>query len=99
MQRFHPTPRPNTLHDKVKTDLAEMHDTPPTAKRPEVRIATALGMDHDARAALERIAVLAKSRKIAVAGRFMPDVGVSAHLASLGIAENVEAADFFRFHA
>ena len=53
-------------------------------------------MDDATRAALERITLLAKSRKIGVAGRFMPDRGVSALLASLGIAENVEEPDFFQ---
>ena len=67
--------------------------------RPEIRIATVLGMDDVTRAALERITKLAKSRKTGVAGRFMPDRGVSALLASLGIAENVEEADFFKFRA
>lgn len=67
----------------------------PIGFRPELRIATALGMDADARVALDRIVHLAKSRKIGVAGRFMPDAGVSAHLASLGIVENVDEADFW----
>ncbi len=62
-----------------------------------MKIANALGMDDDARAALERITVLSKSRKIGVAGRFMPDGGVSSKLAALGIAENVEPEDFFRY--
>ena len=70
---------------------------PPAAGGPELRIATALGMDANARAALERLRQLAKSQKIAVAGRFMPDAGVSAQLASLGVAEQVDEADFFKF--
>ncbi len=97
MQRFHPTPRPNTLHDKVMKDLSETRFMPPAAARPEVKIATALGMDADARAAVERLIQLSKSRKVGVAGRFMPDAGVSARLAALGIAENVDEADFFKF--
>lgn len=80
-------------------DLAETRFMPPASTKPELRIATALGMDADARAALERIAALAGSRKIGVAGRFMPDAGVSARLASLGIVENVDEADFFKFRA
>lgn len=99
MQRFHPTSRPNTLHDKVLKDLSETRFMPPAASRLEVKIATALGMDAEARAALDRLTQLAKSRKIGVAGRFMPDAGVSAHLASLGIVENVDEADFFKFRA
>ncbi|MEO5914671.1 MAG: hypothetical protein ABIS50_10590 [Luteolibacter sp.] len=70
---------------------------PPAAAGLEVRVSSALGMDDDARAALGRVAVLAKSRKIGIAGRFMPDRGVSGKLAALGIAENVEPEDFFRF--
>ncbi len=80
-------------------ELAESRFRPPAANGPELRIATALGMDADARTALDRVAGLAKSRKICVAGRFMPDGGVSAFLASLGIVENVDEADFFKFRA
>ena len=96
MQRFHPTPRPQTLHNKVLKDLAERRFMPTTAHRLELRTATTLGMDDDVRAALERLQLLAKSRKVGVAGQFMPDRGVSAQLTSLGILENIEEADFFR---
>lgn len=99
MQRFHPTPRPNTLHDKVMKDLAETRFMPRAAGRVELRIATTLGMDDETRAALDRVTLLAKSGKTGVAGCFMPDRGVSARLASLGIAGNVEEADFFKFRA
>jgi 4-hydroxy-3-methylbut-2-enyl diphosphate reductase IspH len=78
-------------------DLAEKRFMPRAASRPELRIAATLGMDDNARAALDRVALLAKSGKVGVAGRFMPDGGVSARLASLGISENVEEADFFKF--
>lgn len=44
-------------------------------------------MDEDARAALNRITTLALNRKIAVAGRFMPEAGVAARLASHGIVK------------
>ncbi len=97
MQRFHPAPRPNTLPDKVLRDLSETRFTQSAAAGPDLRIATALGMDADARAALDRLTQLAKSGKIGVAGRFMPDPGVSAHLASLGVVEQVDEADFFKF--
>lgn len=96
MQRFHPTSRPDTLHDKVLKSLAERRFMPSGTHKTELRIATTLGMDEEARAALERLTLLAKSRKIGVAGRFMPDRGVAAQLASLGILENLEEADFFR---
>lgn len=56
-------------------------------------------MDGDARDALERLISLSKERKIGVAGRFMPDAAVSARLEAHGIAEEVEAEDFFRFRA
>ena len=72
---------------------------PPAEDRVELRVAATLGMDDDARAALVRVEYLSKTRKIGVAGRFMPDRGVSAKLAALGIPENVEPADFFRFRS
>ncbi len=97
MQRFHPSSRPNTLHGKVIRELAEKRFMPPRSRGLEVQIATDIGMDADTRAALERITLLAKTRKVAVAGRFMPDAAVGEHLASLGIAEEVEEADFFKF--
>ena len=97
MQRFHPIPRPKTLQDKVLVDLSDNRFRPPFANGPELRIATTLGMDADARAASERLLQLSKSQKIAVAGRFMPDAGMSAQLASFGIVENVDEADFFKF--
>ena len=62
-----------------------------------VQVATQLGMDADARRALARIEELAEDGEIGVVGRFMPDDGVSAHLAALGVAEQVDEADFFRY--
>ena len=76
-----------------------MRFMPPAPVGVELRIAAVLGMDDDTRAALKRIEELARLRKVGVAGRFMPDRGVSAKLAELGVAEQVEAADFFRFRA
>lgn len=99
MQRLYPTPCQNTLHSKVFADLNATRFMPPGKRGVELRVAAALGMDEDTRKALERLILLGKSRKTGVAGRFMPDAGVSALLASQGIAENVEAADFFRFGA
>ncbi len=97
MQRFHPASRPNTLHDKVLEDLSTQRFMPPASRGVELRIARALGMDEDARAALNRISLLSTSRKVGVAGRFMPDSGISSKLAALGIVENVDEADFFKF--
>lgn len=91
MQRFHPTPRPHTLHDKALAGLSK------TSLPGRLRIAAALGMDDDARAAVERLVGLAESRRIAVAGQFMPDRGISSRLAGLGMVENVDEADFFKF--
>ncbi len=90
MQRFSPVVRSETLPNKAIC---------PSARTRELRISAVLGMDEGTRAALERIELLAKSRKIAVAGRFMPDSGVSQRLAALGIAEDVEEADFFKFRS
>ncbi len=70
---------------------------PPADRKLVLQIAGFLGMDEDARVALARLLALADTRKVAVAGRFMPDDGVSARLAERGIAENVDEADFFRF--
>jgi 4-hydroxy-3-methylbut-2-enyl diphosphate reductase IspH len=56
-------------------------------------------MDSGVREALTRIGELARSRKIGVAGRFMPDAGISARLASAGVAENVDEADFFKYQS
>lgn len=64
-----------------------------------MRISTSLGMDDEARAMLDRLCHLGSTRKTAVAGQFMPDGGVSARLASLGITEHVEEADFFKYRA
>lgn len=71
---------------------------PPSQRKSEVRIAGTMGMDSPAREALARVLAMAEKRKIGIAGRFMPDDGVSGLLASRGIAEDVEEADFFRFH-
>jgi 4-hydroxy-3-methylbut-2-enyl diphosphate reductase IspH len=80
-------------------DLREKRFMPPSGAAPEVRIAAVLGMDGDARAALDRLILLSKTKKVGVAGRFMPDANVSIQLAALGIAEEVENADFFRYRA
>jgi 4-hydroxy-3-methylbut-2-enyl diphosphate reductase IspH len=84
MQRIQPTSRPITLPDKAPSRI-------------DLKIARSLGMDDDARSALAGLLGLAKSSKLAVAGRFMPDAGVSACLSAAGITEHVEEADFFRF--
>lgn len=70
---------------------------PPGGTGVELRVAAVLGMDDDTREALRRIEELSKKRKIGVVGRFMPDAGVAASLAAMGIAENVAPEDFFRF--
>lgn len=97
MQRFHPSSRPTTLHDKVIQEISDQRFMPPTAAKPELRIARTLGMDTDAREALARLLALAKSQRVAIPGQFMADEGLSIQLAEAGIAENVDEADFFRF--
>src|SRR5687768_9016125 len=99
MQRFHPASRQNTLHDKVLKSLSDQRFMPPTARGVAMRIAASLGMDDEARAMLDRLRHLGNTRKTAIAGQFMPDGGISARLASLGITEHVEEADFFKYRA
>ena len=70
---------------------------PPGGRKLALQVATVLGMDDETRAALDRLMRLAAGRKVAVAGRFVPDQGVSAMLAGAGITEEVEEADFPRF--
>ncbi|MBC8125806.1 MAG: hypothetical protein H8M99_01480 [Gloeobacteraceae cyanobacterium ES-bin-144] len=71
---------------------------PPRQRRVTVQVAKVLGMDEETRAALAGVTALCKTRKFGVAGYFMPDDGVSARLAELGIMENVEEADCSRYH-
>jgi 4-hydroxy-3-methylbut-2-enyl diphosphate reductase IspH len=55
-------------------------------------------MDAEARAALGRLEGMARGGgRVAVAGRFMPDGGVSAVLAGLGVDEGVGEEDFFHY--
>ncbi len=96
MRRFYPTPRASALHDKVLSELTR-NRFQAGAGGVDLRIAMQLGMDETAREALERLERVGSARKIAVVGRFMPDRGVSAKLAELGIQEEVDEADFFRF--
>lgn len=63
----------------------------------ELRVAEACGMDPEARGALAAIGRLARGGRVAVAGDFMPDSGVRAYLAGLGVAERVPEADFFKY--
>lgn len=97
MQQLQPTARPFTLQNKVSIPPDEIRATPPPGRRLKLQVAGSLGMDRDAREALERLLKLAKIGKTAIAGRFMPDDGVSQWLAAQGILENVEEGDFFRF--
>jgi 4-hydroxy-3-methylbut-2-enyl diphosphate reductase len=62
-----------------------------------VKLAGVLGMDPEARAALSQLESLAKEGKTGVVGRFMPDPAIALRLASQGIIEEVEEADFFRY--
>ncbi len=65
--------------------------------RVELRLASVWGMDSDARAAVRTLAELAAGGSVGVVGRFMPDGGISERLRGMGVAEEVEEADFFRF--
>ncbi len=98
MRRFHPAQRPETLHDKVEKGAVETRFRPAGDRKIEIRVAQDLGMDREAREALQALIRLAEKGKIGVAGQFMPDSHVSQRLAAAGVAENVEEADFFRFH-
>ncbi len=69
-----------------------------TMTEPLVRLAPVFGMDVEARSALWQLEALAKTDRLAVAGRFMPDPGISRRLEEAGVVEDVEEADFFRFH-
>lgn len=97
MQRFHTSPRPQTLRDKVNEHLELQRFRPPGSGRIQLKVADHLGMDHDARTALARLLAQAERRKVAVAGRFMPDRGVSAMLSHAGITEEVAETDFGRY--
>lgn len=63
----------------------------------ELRVAKTLGMDAEARSALATLGKLAASGRVGIAGRFMPDPGVAAYLARLGVTEDVQEVDFFKF--
>jgi 4-hydroxy-3-methylbut-2-enyl diphosphate reductase IspH len=97
MKRFRPAPRPETLHNKAMKTLEERRHMPPKDRRTTLQIAGVLGMDDDARAALQRLLAVSENRKTAVAGEFMPDDGIRRLLAGRGISESVEEADFFKF--
>jgi 4-hydroxy-3-methylbut-2-enyl diphosphate reductase IspH len=84
------------LSNKAITDLNDRRFMPPAERRRVVRVAGVLGMDDEVRAALSRLLALAESRRIGVAGRFMPDDGVSKLLAERGVLEDLDEADFFK---
>jgi 4-hydroxy-3-methylbut-2-enyl diphosphate reductase IspH len=97
MKRFHPTSRAGTLQHKAINTLEERRFMPPGAAGPRVQVAAVLGMDQDARIALERLLAMAERRRVGVAGRFMKDEGVARLLVERGIVEEVAEEDFFRF--
>lgn len=99
MQRFRPSAPPVTLSAKAIQELDQTRFMPPSQRRISLQVAKILGMDQDARSCLERVRQLAKSGKVAIAGQLMPDAGVSAELAALGVTEQVEMADFPRFRS
>lgn len=78
-------------------EIVDQRYMPPETVKVDLRVAPSLGMDDDARAALATLIGLARLHKLCVAGRFMPDAGVSANLQSVGVIESEHAGDFFRF--
>jgi 4-hydroxy-3-methylbut-2-enyl diphosphate reductase IspH len=54
-------------------------------------------MDADARSAVRTLDSLACSGRIGVAGRFMPDSGISDRLRQMGVIEGVEEEEFAHF--
>ncbi len=62
-----------------------------------MRVVKGCGMDAETRLALATLETLAGRGRVAVAGGFMPDCGVQAHLATLGVAERVQEPDFFKY--
>lgn len=80
--------------------IATLEEPPAARQKPtlNLRVATVCGMDPETRAALAKIEDLARAGgRVAVAGVLMPDDGISARLASLGVVEGVSEPDFFRF--
>jgi 4-hydroxy-3-methylbut-2-enyl diphosphate reductase len=59
-----------------------------------VRLAPVFGMDVEARSALWQLETLAKTDRLAVAGRFMPDPEISRKLREYGVTEDVMEEDF-----
>lgn len=96
MRRFQPDRRNLSLHNKVRETLAEQRFLQ-GGNRLFTKAAPVFGMDAEAREAWEKITELAASGRTAVAGAFMPDAGLSARLAAVGVVENIspdEARNF-----
>lgn len=96
MQRFRPTSRSETLSNKALNHLDQRRFMPPGERRRVLRVAGALGMDEEARRALDRLLALAAERRVGVAGEFMPDDGVAGLLSARGIVEHLDEQDFFK---
>lgn len=96
MQPADGTARAETLLHKANAikDFAIPERTPRSLV---LEVARVLGMDDGTRRALEDLVRGAGTRKTAVAGRFVPDDGVSRMLAGHGICEDVPEEDFHRF--
>jgi hypothetical protein len=64
MQRFKPSSRPETLSHKALKSLDERRFMPAASRGISLQIADTLGMDSDVRAALERLRLLGRTRKL-----------------------------------
>jgi 4-hydroxy-3-methylbut-2-enyl diphosphate reductase IspH len=81
----------------MKTMMKRKSEAPAGGRR-ELRVARSCGMDAEVRSALGKLEELAGAGgRVAVAGEFMPDGGVSARLAQLGVDEGVGEGDFFGY--
>jgi 4-hydroxy-3-methylbut-2-enyl diphosphate reductase len=62
-----------------------------------IKLAPVFGMDVDARSAMWQLEEIARTETVGVAGRFMPDPGISRHMKAINVVEDVQEEDFFRF--
>ena len=90
------TPHAVTLSNKAEP-IKDFAPPGRVFRGPALEVARVLGMDDGTRRAVEDLVRGAATRRTAVAGRFVADVGVSRMLAGHGISEDVPEEDFHRF--